>query len=471
MRYLFLLLFFTCTSGQLMAAEMTSRDFAAGYYLETSGTSAVYSVALPEDIYRTIRSGDLNDIAVFNGAGEVVPHQLRVVASDPATLRDKEAIPFFPLLQQADVADNQAEISFQVSRDATGALVNIQSGALQNKHEKKITGYLLDLSHSAKAVSELVFSWQNDLDSDVFIVDIVASNDLERWTPLVHRATLADLHFAGQQVQRKSIQLPNRQMKYLKLSWQKGPRPLNITAVTGFSAVLEARKSSHWLALTNGSSVQQKDLLAIDFSTDYRLPTSSVQIGFAQANSIAMLAIQSRAATDKAWQPRCEQVFHDLSVQGTTIRNEPCTFLPTKDALWRVLVQQDGAGLQTAAGALTLQLGWQPSELLFVGRGMPPYLLAFGSGKIARQDKDQQGIIVEQVIKADTVAKEISQARIGKKIILSGDLALQEPAQAIPWQRWLLWSVLVLGVGLLFFMARSLFKEMKTADEKRVAGK
>ncbi len=453
-----------------MAEQITTRDFAAGYYLETSGNNAVYSLELPEDVYHTVKSGDLHDVRVFNNAGEVVPHELCTVATDAATLHDKESIPFFPLLQQTTSTDNQAEISLQVARDTTGAIVNIKSIS-QKDQKEKITGYLLDLSHVKKQVSELLFSWQNSLDSTVFTVNIVESNDLEHWTPLVHRAALADLQFGGQQVQRRTIELPNRPLQYLKLTWQESSVPFNLTEVTGFSEIIETRRKYHWVSLYNGTTQQRDNQLLVDFVTDYRLPASSVQISFPQTNSVSMLSVQSRADVEKGWRTRCEQVFYNLKFADTTIRNEPCIFPPTADSLWRVVVIQDGAGLQSDKGALALQLGWQPSELLFVGRGSPPYLLAFGSGKLALQEQNPGTGMLLQSIQAAPAQQAVSKARIGKKIQLSGTLALQNPPLPTPWKKWLLWAVLVLGVTLLAFMARSLLKEMKTADEKRVAGK
>ena len=367
--------------------------------------------------------------------------------------------------------NNQAGISLQVARDATGAIVNITSDLLKESNEKEITGYLLDLSNVKREVSELFFSWQKDVDSSVFTVNILESNDLERWTPVVHRATLADLQFEGQQVQRRTVILPKRPLKYLKLTWQESSRPLNLTEVTGISKVLEARKKYHWVSLNNGTTHQSDSQMMVDFTTDYRLPTSSLQIHFPQPNSVALLSVQSRPDAEQMWRTRCEQVFHDLSFNGTAIRNEPCTFPPTADSLWRVVVIQDGAGLQSDKGTLTLQLGWQPNELFFIGRGSPPYLLAFGSGKLAQQGENPGTGMLLHSIQEDPSRQAVSKAGIGKKIQLSGVLALQDPALPTPWKKWLLWAVLVLGVGLLAFMARSLIKEMKTADEKRVAGK
>lgn len=468
MRYFLILLILLFSTNPLLAEEISIRDFAAGYYLEVGKKGAIYSLELPEDVYRTVKTAALSDIRVFNGAGEMVPHGLRTVKTDPKTLRDKVAIPFFPLFGTSAVSE-QAEFSLQVARDSGGAIVNIMSDSKVDLERQKITGYLLDLSSLPKAASELEFFWDKEIVSSVFTVNIQQSSDLVRWTPLVHKATLADLQFGGQQVERRIVHLPRQAQKYLKLTWQESSQPLRLTEVTSFSRVIKSRRKHRWVSLYNGTAQIDDDQLMVDFETGYQLPTSSVQIRFPETNSIARLAIQSRPATDTGWRTRCEQVFHDLSFEGAAIRNEPCDFPPTADPQWRVVVKQDGAGLGTGNKVVTIQLGWQPSELLFMGRGTPPYLLAFGSGKLAQLETDPHDDMLLQTINMESSAQVIGLAKVGKRITLGGQLALHIPPKPTPWKKWLLWTVLVLGVGLLAFMARSLTKEMKKADEKRVS--
>ena len=107
-------------------------------------------------------------------------------------------------------------------------------------------------------MTELEFYWHKDIDSSVFTVSIEQSNDLERWTPLVHRATLADLQFGGQQVERRIVDLPRQPLKYLKLTWQDSHWPLRLTAVTGFSQAKDEQTRYRWVSLYNGI-VHEKD--------------------------------------------------------------------------------------------------------------------------------------------------------------------------------------------------------------------
>lgn len=467
MKYILTLSMVVLLCGHLRAEDITSRDFAAGYYLELDNNGAVYSLALPADVYRTVKRADLGDIRVFNGAGEPVPHGFRTVGPEKRALRSKEGIPFFPLFQ-AGQQDNGAGLSLQVTRNSTGTIVNIESGPDVESLNQEITGYLLDLSSLERGARELDFQWQKDIDSSLFTINIQQSSDLVRWTPLVHKATLADLQYGGQRVERRTVFLPRKVLNYLKLTWHRADPPLRLTTVTGFSKIIESRQKRQWVQLYNGNVLDKKGQLLIDYNTNYRLPTNSVQIGFPETNSIAKLSVQSRLDEDAGWRTRCEQLFYNLSLETVSLKNEPCTFQPTADSMWRLVVKEDGAGLRSGHKTLSLQLGWMPNELLFIGRGTPPFLLAFGSGKLEQQKKTDSEMVL-QAITTESPQQVISRARLGKRVSLGGDAALQPPPERPPWKKWLLWMVLLLGVGFLALMVRSLVKEMKTAEEKKVS--
>ena len=76
--YLFLLLL-PLLGATAFAQEQTlsSHDFAYGIPLEVDGDGAIYSLPLPQEVYRYTTRKDLGDVRIFNGYGEVVPHMLQ----------------------------------------------------------------------------------------------------------------------------------------------------------------------------------------------------------------------------------------------------------------------------------------------------------------------------------------------------------------------------------------------------------
>ena len=179
------------------------------------------------------------------------------VETPATTLRDKKNIPYFPLFQ-SNAQKDPTGFSLQVSRDTAGAIVNIKSDPASDKNPQEITGYLLDLSGQDQALSELEFYWQKDNDSSVFTVNIEQSSDLMHWTPLVYSATLADLQFGGQQVEKRTINLSRQPLQYLKLTWQESRWPLKLTEITSYSRIIEARREHRWISLYNGVVIEKK---------------------------------------------------------------------------------------------------------------------------------------------------------------------------------------------------------------------
>lgn len=447
------------------AMEVTTADFAAGYYLEIEGSGPIHTLELPSEVYRTVRRPDLCDIRVFNGAGEVVPHGLRNVVAEDAAVRQKEGVPFFPLYENMTMA-GRADLTMQVTRNTDGTIVNINA-VPQLAEEARISGYLLDLSGLKWPAGGLEFYWSAKEDSSVFNITLQHSNDLQRWSQLVATAALVDLQHGGERVEKRAVSLAYKPQRYVKLTWHGSGPALRLTQVSGLSQPVQSLQRRQWTDLGNGTVHAAGKELTVEYHTSSRLPVSSAQMNFHVNNPLARIALQSRANDQAPWRTRCEQVFYALSLADSEVRNEPCTFPPTSDSLWRALVRADGAGIGAQRQAPLLQLGWTPNELVFITRGVPPYLLAFGSAKLEHQEEKTDSDMVLQAAGTAKSTQAAGPARLGKRIELAGDQALQPLPEPPPWKKWLLWAILVLGVGLLAVMARSLQKEMKVREEKR----
>ena len=466
MKYLLVLAIIFMQTGSLHAEEVTTADFSAGYYLEVDSAGPIHRLEVPLEVYGTVRRADLGDVRVFNGAGEIVPHGLRNVAVEPDAVRQKEGIPFFPLYAST-LAIGQADLTMHVLRNTAGTIVNINAAANQGAGDSLVTGYLLDLSGLKWPIGGLEFHWDTGQDSSVFNIQLQHSNDLQHWSPLVATAALVDLQHGGERVEKRMVTLAYKPQRYLRLTWQVSGPPLRLTQITGLSQIIQSLQRRQWAELGNGAVETGGKELTVDYETSSRLPVSSAQMMFQDKNSLARIVLESRANAKDPWRTRCAQVFYTLSIAASEVRNEPCTFTPTSDHFWRAQVREDGAAIGARRQAPHLQLGWTPSELIFVARGTPPFLLAFGSTKLEHQEGKTDNAMIQQVAGTASKNEVVGVARLGKRIELGGEKALQSPAPPTPWKKLLLWAILILGVGLLAGMARSLIKEMNKREENR----
>ena len=86
------------------------------------GKGAIYSVELPEDVYKTVTRNDLGDIRVFNGAGEVVPHTIRASRKEDVIRDEWQPLPYFPLYREA--TGDAGDLSMQVRWSPDGSILS-----------------------------------------------------------------------------------------------------------------------------------------------------------------------------------------------------------------------------------------------------------------------------------------------------------------------------------------------------------
>lgn len=436
------------------------RDFAFGFRLETGGDGAIYSLPVPDEVYRTARRAGLADMRVFNAAGEVVPHVLREPGEGEADLRRQVEVPFFPLAEDPEGGQN-TDLAVRVRRGADGMIVSIATDttvAVADQGDRR--SYLLDLSGVETETGRLDFAW-NGGTLPFTAVSLFESHDLVRWRPLVDRATLAALEYGGHRIEQKSIVLPARPLRYLKMVGPARQQLPILVKVTAVSEKLAARKKRRWLSLGDGQIGQDGERTVVAYNADFRLPADGARLHFPETNSMIRASVQSRPDAKSPWVSRCTTVFYALRMDGAEVSSEVCSFARTHDSHWRLEIVEDGAGLGQSNRTPSLELGWTLAELLFVARGPAPFTLAFGSGRLGDEAvHSATGMILETVSAREEQAQLIKPASLGDRIELGGKSALQTPPPPLPWKRWLLWAVLCAGVFLLIVMVRHLLREM-----------
>jgi hypothetical protein len=165
----------------------------------------------------------------------------------------------------------------------------------------------------------------------------------------------------------------------------------------------------------------------------------------------------SRSDSSQPWQLRHQGLFYDLEREGHRLRSEPVKLSPLGHSMWRLEVEQSGGGL--GSGIPQLEVTWHPQRLLFIARGEMPFTLAFGP-----QQTEAQKVTIDPLLRringGGASAGLIKSAAAGERFELGGEARLKPPTPPLPWQKWLLWAVLLLGVTVLALMVRSLYRQM-----------
>jgi hypothetical protein len=196
----------------------------------------------------------------------------------------------------------------------------------------------------------------------------------------------------------------------------------------------------------------------VEFTLPARVTVRSVQLLPPAAAGALQATVLSRPTESEPWRTVHTGLFYDLSLQGKRLLSDPVICAPTTDRYRQVRLRADHGG-SSAAGQLGLEVGWQPDQVIFVGRGPGPYTLAFASRRLDPRAGSGDGLLLGALDATRSTAL-IRPIEPGPIRVLGGKAALRPPLVA-SWTTLVLWAVLVAGVALLGLMARSLLSETR----------
>jgi len=433
------------------AARMGPEDFAFGYRIETPASGAIYELALPEAVYAKVIHADLGDIAVFNTAGETVPHAFRrAIQADPVK-PEPVKLRIFPVHE--DEAGLNQQLSLKLKADFRTALIELESKPKTGS--ETIVAYILDVSELKQAPSQLAVSWDSTSDSFITRVSIASSNDLNHWQPRVDGAALASLHYAGNRLLQNRIDLPAHQDKYLKISWPAGRDGASITSMQAIFPEQSGDQARLWNRYS-GKRVDNEEHTAFEYEVPAHLPIETINLYLEQKNSLLQGDVYSRQNPQHNWRLHHRGLFYRLEFPETELINPVIPVTTTSDRYWRVEYHSERSSLGTAVPAL--QLGWKPHQLVFLARGEGPFTLAYGSARVSTKQAPVNSLLDKLKQALETLP--IEQARLGQTVSPGSMEVLSPEPPSMPWRTWSLWASLVIGVCVLASLAWRLHRQM-----------
>jgi hypothetical protein len=448
-RLLFVLLaLIGCGGYSLVRAQAVSPDdFARGLRLDVAEGEAVQVLLVPPVVYQTVTTDDLADVRVFNGDGEEVPHALYSSGLPRPVSPVPVALPLFPIrgAERVPIGD----LTVQVERTESGALVAVrerESGA----RDQPIQAYLLDASALNAPMQRLVITWPDSAQNVLAEVEVATSDDLQAWRSW-GRATLARMQYAGQSLVQNEIALPQRQARYVRLTWAEDARWSPVKQVEAVPDG-EAEPDRQWVSLEPAAAEPTQYV----FDQRGVLPVDRVELELPQPNTLARVTMASSVEREGSWQRRYDGLIYRLQLDGRELTSPPLVMPRTTDRFWRMTVDPAGGGL--GQGAPTLRLGWTPERLLFVARGAAPYTVAFGSAGVEAADFSPREILRLIPGPEEAVLRQ-PLATVADTVALGGPSRLT-PDEELPWAQYLLWGALILGVVFLTVLTVRLIRQI-----------
>lgn len=431
-------------SGLALATTATLQDFAYGLRVEAAGTGPIWELTLPEAVYRGVTRADLGDLRVFNAAGVVVPHALRLPRPAEADAPPTVDLPVFPLYR------HRGETGGQVLRIVTnerGAVIDASGAGTPLDGNDRVEAYLIDASALERSPRALQLDWRlGESAGFVATVTVDGSDDLSRWQTLVRDATVAELHAGESVLSQTEIRLPEHKAKYLRINWPDALRKVELSAAAAAFAPAAAPVERRWLEIPGVRCGSEP--YCYDFDSAGRRVVDRARLIFPTGNMVLRGSLQSAREPAGPWHTRHFGVHYSLRRDGALLESAPVELLPGSDRYWRLA--PEGGSTGDPLSPPTLALGWTPHQLRFVAQGEPPYTVAFGSATVGAAGS-LLGTLDDGKLEGMRVPATASEVF---------DLGGTARLQASPWRTWVLWGVLVGALVLLGWMVRRLVRQL-----------
>jgi len=468
-------------------------DYMVKRQIVMSGTSTaagdgLIRVKLPIEVFRDARHADLRDVRVFNGAGQRLPFAITYPAPRRESKRAQEKLPFFPVLDDAEVAATRPrDLALTVKVQPDGSLTEL--GGVPNKARqsapvlRRVRGYLVDASRIKAPIGELAFDWVRAQTSQTGRIDIESSDDLVNWQAAVRSAPLIDIAFGEQRLQQTTVTMPPTRARYLLLTWEKEPFELRSIQYASETSSTVAPPLER-LVVSGRAGPQPNEFL---FDIGASINATRLRLQLPELNTLAptQLMVQSteqrlrpgtrQTDTVQVWKTIQSATFYRIARDGVEL-NSPMVSVasagPVREWLARIDWRAGGTGNQPP----TLELEWQAPYIVFAARGQPPFTIGSGRQNAAAgalaianilpgyQTGDEEKLPLAQL---ETASRESpSGSASGAPVTGSTSTTLSEPSSGLTAQhrKWILWSALGLGVLVLATMARSV---MRTGEGER----
>jgi Protein of unknown function (DUF3999) len=429
-------------SSLVQAQAVLPRDFAYGQLAIPARDAAAYRFLLPLSVYQNTFREDLGDLRVFNAEGVVVPFSLSRPGAQSLIHKTPIAVPMFPLHEGARILIDGVHLTI----NSAGSAVNLQT---QNgiPVNASVRQYLLDARGLDATLSALQLGWPDGAPEYTGRLIVEVSDDLAAWHSLAAAAPIANLRANGQTLIENRVDLPPTKAKFWRLSWLGMAPSFELTNVLAEPAasLTEPDRAS----LDVGGITDPKNLREYTFDLGAHPPVSRVNVLLPDLNSVIDVELSSRLATNAPWRVIMRSGFYRLKTPDAEQQNATLKVSPDTDRYWRARIL--GAA-NSPQSPLRLHVEWIPNEVTFLAQGHAPFLMAYGNATANRAEANLSHL-------PDTL--EIAPATLGPAQVTGGATRLIAKPAPFPRMRVALWSVLLLAVAVLGWMAYRIARDPK----------
>ncbi|EOC1345079.1 DUF3999 domain-containing protein [Cronobacter turicensis] len=438
----------TCVASDDTPRAERPQDYARGVELAVEGPSPWYRLPLPEAVYSQSAWPDLRDIRVFNAQGASLPFALETT-TPPAPAPQRAPLTVYKLDAQPVKTSDEGQSAVLLT-SPSGVQIRMENAPV----EQLSASWLIPLDESnnrERALTQLQLAWPQQVNGWQARVDVLASETLRDWQPVIADAPLMDLTSGDRRLLQNTVDFSDglslSGAKYLLVVVKNASAPLDFTSATG-----------QWQA----PHVQPRRVTLVahgekenDNTAEYRWarpqPFDALTLRPALENAVVPVEIEYRSADNMAWQPLARTVIYRLP-------ENPAVTLPLHGELIsalrvRAINQRFGDAFPEVTGER------DEKTLVFNAQGSGPFLLAWGNGAAKAQ-----ALTLQTLVPGSHDPERLPYAQAVKAVTLGGDARLtakDASAQRNALYTWIIWGVLVAGAAGLLLLAWRLWRDIR----------
>lgn len=451
------------------------QSYAVRLPLTVAAGASLQRVTLPAQVLVNVQSPALNDLRIFNAAGQPVSMALSdAIQTQPESTRTTlKAMPIMGPSESRNGA-TLSTLSVRIDEQQGQRSVHIDSGGAATAGGQSVVGALLDARAVADPVAGLLLDVDLPLAQPITFI-IQSSTDLKNWQPLaetvLYRAEGVDgangtngTSVASSQLGSDHIALPGADLRhrYLRISWADADgNTAGVRSVTLRSATLTTVRDAGTTARV--TATVGNALLAnaheVRFSLPFAAPAAALDIKPAGDNVLIPIRVLTRNERSQPWTVLANSVVYNMTAAGKPQRNGVIELNGPTGREIKIEADKNTAGF---AAAPAISLLFDTAQVVFLANGTAPYTLAAG-----RADTASPYLPLSSLMPGYRAGQENSLPRASVSVLGETVVAAGKSDDSLPLRSIVLWAVLAAGVLALGLMAWTIMKQNnKGASQK-----
>ncbi|WP_010464603.1 DUF3999 domain-containing protein [Acidovorax radicis] len=437
-------------------------------------------VVLPAEVLVRLQNPGYADVRLFNGAGQPVPMALAGVAAASAP-EESVVLPAYPILGGPGTPGQAGleGLSLRIEEQQGRRVVQIDTaGTAAPVGAQTVRGALLDARSVQLPVARMA------LDADLpagqpVTFTVQASRDLKNWRPLaetvLYRADAAGTpttttapSAAPGRLGSEHIDLQRADLKdhYLRVTWGDAAVTLRGATLATSRGMGPRERVSASMAVPPLGNNPRELVFALPFAT----PVAALKITPQGSNVLLPVRVLGRNDREQPWAHLASATVYRMSTGGKEQTNAPVELGGASVREVKIEADARSAGF---AAAPELALQFEPAQLVFLASGQGPFTLAAGlPGASAAASAFLPlaslvpGYQPQQENTLPLALADVARADITGGKPAGGPLvAAAAASDGLSTRSWVLWAVLLAGVGALGLMAWLLMRQTKPASQ------